>query len=100
MMLRRVNCVSHAGLLRMKPNRRIVFALALSSCACSLHAQQRSAQHNFNTPHPSVAPKTPGPHFPVLLDNSRVRVLRVDIAPNAETPMLSDNYDYVLVELK
>lgn len=60
---------------------------------------QRAQQHRFDTPRPSVAPKTPAPHFPVLVENARVRVSRVEIAANGESAMLAHEYDYLLVSI-
>jgi len=77
--------------------RFVVFA-ALLMCAFWLGAQQSSSKH-FDTPKPSIAPRTPDPKFPVMLDNARVRVSRVEIAPAGEGPMLAHDFDYLLVSL-
>jgi hypothetical protein len=79
--------------------RILLCALLLIAVSETVHSQQRTAQHRFDTSRPSVAPRIPEPRFPVLLENSRVRVLRVEIAANAETPMLPHEYDYLLVSI-
>jgi hypothetical protein len=99
MMLHLVNGLNDVALFPMKPIRLFFAAVALSSCACVLVAQQHPSQHHFNTPKPSVAPTTPEPRFPVLVDNARLRVSRIELAPNSESPMLPHDYDYLLVSI-
>lgn len=81
----------------MKTIRLFVTVLLALLCTQVGAAQQQPPRHQFSPTKPSVAPKVPDPHFSLLLDNARVRVSRVEIAPNSETAMLPHPYDYVLV---
>jgi hypothetical protein len=97
MMFRCVNCSKDAALFRTKAVRLFFSAVALSCCECVLVAQQHPSRHHFDSPRPSTSPKLPEPRFPPLIDNARVRVSRIELAPNSERPMLPHNYDYLLV---
>lgn len=77
----------------------LLFTLSVLLLCAVAGAQQRSPQNRFDVAKPSVKSQSLEPHFPVLVDNARVRVSRVEISPNAETAMLPHEYDYLLVAI-